>query len=258
MAADTAEQGSREVAKKVMAYPKRTIDMMKGTVPASMPDTVLEQDPRTERFRQSVRLAALGPANQPLLLEALTYASDAETRIIELNARIRQLEMLSQTDELTGLLNRRGFDEIIRRNLSSAARYDETGLLAYIDLNGFKTINDRFGHMTGDAVLRAVGIHLKKNIRTTDYAARLGGDEFAILFVRANQKPARERAKDLVRGISTLEISCKSKTLSIKASLGLAAYKGDTTAESLIEQADRAMYADKKHGGRAAKLTTLG
>jgi diguanylate cyclase (GGDEF)-like protein len=242
-----------------MAYPKRTFEMMmKSTATPAMPDTVLGQDPQTERFRQNLRLATHGPSNQHLVREALAYAGDAEARILELNARIRQLEMLTQTDELTGLLNRRGFDDVIRRNLSSAARYDETGLLAYIDLNGFKTINDRYGHMTGDAVLRAVGTHLKKNIRTTDYAARLGGDEFAILFVRASHKPARERAKDLVRGISKLEITCKSKKIAITASLGLATYKGDTEAESLIEQADRAMYADKKHGGRAARLTTHG
>lgn len=242
-----------------MAYPKRTLEMMTNTtVTAAMPDTVLMQDPQTERFRENLRLVVHGPAAHRLTREALAYANEAEARILELNARIRQLETLTQTDELTGLLNRRGFDDVIRRNLSSAARYDETGLLAYIDLNGFKTINDRYGHMTGDAVLRAVGAHLKKNIRTTDYAARLGGDEFAILFVRAIHKPARERAKDLVRGISKLEVTCKSKKIAINASLGLATYKGDTKAESLIEQADRAMYADKKHGGRAARLTTHG
>ncbi|MGB6086285.1 GGDEF domain-containing protein [Parvibaculum sp.] len=242
-----------------MAYPRRTLEMITNTtVTGAMPDTVLMQDPQTERFRENLRLVAHGPATHHLAREALAYANEAEARILDLNARIRQLEMLTQTDELTGLLNRRGFDDVIRRNLSSAARYDETGLLAYIDLNGFKTINDQYGHMTGDAVLRAVGAYLKKNIRTTDYAARLGGDEFAILFVRASLKPARERAKELVRGISKLAITCKSKKIAISASLGLAAYKGDTKAESLIEQADRAMYADKKHGGRAARLTTNG
>ncbi|MCF8470824.1 MAG: GGDEF domain-containing protein [Parvibaculum sp.] len=197
-------------------------------------------------------------ATRHITSRALAYADDTEARIIELNMRVRQLEALAQTDELTGLLNRRGFEDILNRNLLSAARYDETGLLAYIDLDNFKSINDRCGHLVGDEVLRSVGSFIKRNIRATDYAARLGGDEFAILYVRASQRPARERAKEMLRGLANLDIPCKSHRISVRASLGLAAYDGDTQQSDLIDRADRAMYADKKNGGRAARLTTLG
>ncbi|MFN4355198.1 GGDEF domain-containing protein [Parvibaculum sp.] len=241
-----------------MAYLKRAFELPDETGgSAVLPDSALDRDPQTERFRRNLNLGR-SLANETLVNQALGFAKQTEARIAELNARIRHLEALTQTDELTGLLNRRGFGEIIRRNLSSAARYDETGLLAYIDLNGFKEVNDRFGHNVGDEVLRTVGAYIAKGIRSTDYAARLGGDEFAILFVRAEHKRARERARELVRGVSELEVRCKGTVISVSASLGLAAYSGDTDAESLIERADRAMYADKQHGGRAARLTTNG
>lgn len=227
-------------------------------VPAFMSDTAIGSDPRTERFRRSLGIATRSRTNQDLLAQAVAYANETEAVIVELNARVRQLEALTQTDELTGLLNRRGFEEVLRRNLLSASRYEEAGLLAYIDLDDFKSINDRFGHSTGDEVLRKVGAFLTRSIRATDYAARLGGDEFAILFVRAEHKRARERAREMLRGIAKLEIACRSEKISVRASLGLASYNGDTGQAELIERADRAMYADKKNGGRALRLTTYG
>lgn len=240
-----------------MGYPKRTFE--DGDRPAAgIVDGIMPSDPQTEHFRRNLGLGSRTPANRHLVSQALAFANETESRIVALNERIRQLEALAQTDELTGLLNRRGFDEVLRRNLLSAARYEETGLLAYIDLDNFKSINDRCGHVTGDEVLRAVGTFLSKSIRATDYAARLGGDEFAVLFVRADHRPARERAREMLRDIGKLKISCKSHRITVRASLGLASYNGETHLEDLIERADRAMYADKKNGSRAARLTTLG
>ncbi|MEP0707058.1 GGDEF domain-containing protein [Parvibaculum sp.] len=242
-----------------MAYLKRTAGLTDehGT-PAPLGNGTLENDPQTERFRRSLGPVGRSPTHRHLVSRALAFANETETRIGELNARIRQLEALTQTDELTGLLNRRGFDEIISRNLSSAARYDETGLLAYIDLDDFKAINDRCGHAVGDEVLRAVGTFLHKNIRATDYAARLGGDEFAVLFVRADHRRARERAREMLRAIDELEIASRSHKIRIRASLGLAGYNAETRSGDLFDRADRAMYADKRSGGREARLTTLG
>lgn len=226
--------------------------------PTAIRETAIHADPQTERFRRSLNANHRNQASRHLLTRALAYADETETRIIELNARVRQLEALTQTDELTGLLNRRGFDEVLRRNLLSASRYEETGLFAYIDLDNFKSINDLHGHMAGDKVLRTVGSFLSRSIRATDYAARLGGDEFAVLFVRADQTRARERAREMLRGLAKLTIACKSGKISVRASLGLASYNGDTCRSDLIERADRAMYADKKNGGRAMRLTTHG
>ena len=99
---------------------------------------------------------------------------------------------------------------------------------------------------------------IRASIRTDDVFARMGGDEFAVLFVRADHRPARDRAREMLRGLGKLRIACKTHRISVRASLGLAAYTGETQIEHLIDRADRAMYADKKNGGRAARLTTLG
>ncbi len=240
-----------------MGYPKRNFDNGKNVTPAIM-DGTLPTDPQTERFRRILGLNGRAQATRHLVTQALAFANETESRIVALNERIRQLEALAHTDELTGLLNRRGFNDVLRRNLLSAARYEEAGLLAYIDLDDFKAINDRCGHATGDEVLRTIGAFLSRSIRATDYAARLGGDEFAVLFVRADHRPARERAREMVREIGKLKIACKAHRISLRASLGLASYNGETSLEGLIERADRAMYADKKNGSRAARLTTLG
>jgi diguanylate cyclase (GGDEF)-like protein len=215
-------------------------------------------DEATNRFRRSVSDSRLAANPVRLVAKALTFAAEAEQRIMELNARVAHLENMAMSDELTGLLNRRGFDAVLRRNLLSAARYDEAGILAYLDLDKFKKINDRHGHTVGDEVLRAVGRHLHRSIRATDYAARLGGDEFAILFVRAQQAPARERARQLVRGLNKLVISSAAGDIAIHASLGLAYYDGTSEATGLLARADRAMYADKTRGSRAARMILNG
>jgi diguanylate cyclase (GGDEF)-like protein len=215
-------------------------------------------DAATARFRHFISHEGRQAEPDRILDNALKYAVDAERRIIELNARIAQLESMAMSDELTNLLNRRGFASVMQRNLLSAARYDEGGLLAYIDLDGFKSINDNHGHQAGDDVLRAVGRHLQQSVRATDYAARLGGDEFAILFVRAQQTPARERARQIVRGLNKLTLRSPSGRITVRASLGLAAYDGSTTSDELLDRADRAMYADKNRGSRAARLIING
>jgi diguanylate cyclase (GGDEF)-like protein len=222
-------------------------------------DSVISvSDAATARFRRSVADRRVASDPDRLLAHALSYAEETEQRIMELNARVAQLENMTVTDELTGLLNRRGFTSILRRNLLSAARYDESGILAFLDLDGFKKINDRHGHPVGDDILRAIGRYIQQNIRATDYAARLGGDEFAILFVRAQQAPARERARQLVRGLNKLSIETPAGPIAIHSSLGLAFYNGATEADELLDRADRAMYADKNKGSRAARLILNG
>ncbi len=227
-------------------------------IPSQTDGLLATSDTATTRFRHFASNDRLIARPDRLLAGALSYAAEAEQRIMELNARVAQLESLAITDELTGLLNRRGFANVMQRNLLSAARYNEAGILAYIDLDNFKDTNDCFGHQVGDEVLRVVGRYLLQNVRATDYAARLGGDEFAILFVRAEQAPARERARQLVRGLNKLSIKSDDGKVGIRASLGLAYYDGEITADELLDRADRAMYADKHKGGRAAHLIING
>ena len=133
------------------------------------------------------------PIGQALVTEMLNFAAQAEQRIAEQDARINQLESLSMTDELTGLLNRRGFSFGLNRALQSARRYSEEGILAFIDLDNFKPVNDTYGHEAGDLILRRTGEILTGNVRKTDLVSRLGGDEFAVLLVHSQRRDGLAR-----------------------------------------------------------------
>lgn len=181
-----------------------------------------------------------------ILERMIAYADRSEKRISEQSARISFLEALSSTDELTGLLNRRAFVEMMDHTLANARRYKESGLLAFIDLDGFKSVNDTQGHDAGDAVLREVASLLKDEVRGTDYVGRLGGDEFVILMVRAEALPAKRRIAKLKTALNLASIMHKGTVIPIRASIGSISYSAESTAEDLLVRADRAMYRDKR------------
>jgi diguanylate cyclase (GGDEF)-like protein len=181
-----------------------------------------------------------------ILERMIAYADRSEKRISEQSERIAYLEALSSTDELTGLLNRRAFVDNLERTLANARRYKESGLLAYIDLDGFKTINDTHGHDAGDAVLREIGSLLKNEVRATDFVARLGGDEFVILMVRADALPAKRRIAKLKTTLNLASVMHKGVLIPIRASIGSISYSAESNAEDLLVRADRAMYRDKR------------
>jgi len=179
---------------------------------------------------------------------ALNAAIDAEQRIARLQRRIDQLEKLAVTDELTGLLNRRGFEAQLSRTLELARRHGEPGLLVYVDLDGFKLVNDTYGHAAGDEVLKHVGRLLANHVRSTDFVGRLGGDEFAVLLPRACPKTGLKRVQALSGKLNPAIIFWNGCTLSVGASLGVEAFDGDATgcAEIVISRADVSMYAQKR------------
>ena len=196
------------------------------------------------------------PAREPLLHtcggdlieSARTAARLASRRIVELHERVIQLEQLALTDELTGLLNRRGFARELDRSLARARRYGDEGALIYIDLDNFKSINDTLGHAAGDAVLRHVGRLLTNAVRCTDSVGRLGGDEFAVLLSRASIAGSRKRAQEIERCLAPAIVPFDGKTIRVRASIGLQAYGRDCAQDvtDLLDGADRAMYACKK------------
>lgn len=187
----------------------------------------------------------LEPNAAHLVREIHEHAKAATALIHRQTARISQLEALSLTDELTGLLNRRGFQQTVQRTLDEARRHDHGGLLAYIDLDGFKAVNDTHGHDAGDAVLRAVANALSASVRSTDYVARLGGDEFAILFTHAEPLAGRARLTAICRELDGLSIDYKGATLTVGASMGIEAFGPGSRLEDLVARADKAMYRAK-------------
>src|SRR5262249_34975990 len=134
-------------------------------------------------FELNERPSALVAAHTGIYTEPsmATDEIDAVARLCEIALRLDRLRYESRHDPLTGLYNRRGFDEPLRTAVSRSVRYGWSFGLVLLDLNGFKAINDSFGHQHGDEVLRQVGDQLSHGVRSGDIAARVGGDEFALL-----------------------------------------------------------------------------
>ena len=172
--------------------------------------------------------------------------------------RITRLVDLSQLpasaayrDALTGLLNRRAFEMMLRETAESAPSEEVTGLLM-IDLDRFKVINDRFGHAAGDDVLRAVGGLLSRILAPGDSAARVGGDEFACLLTRHDTDSVRNECERLLKPIRDLDVTAvlaRESCPSIGASAGLTFVRPSTSVVQLLAEADLAMY-EAKNGGR--------
>jgi diguanylate cyclase (GGDEF)-like protein len=201
-------------------------------------------DERLDLFHSDMRADPIA-ITPKTVQDILAYVAEKEQSLSDLRGRVAELERLLETDELTGLLNRRGFDAAARRTLAGATRYGETGVLALIDLDRFKNVNDDHGHAAGDAALRLIGQILAENIRATDYAARLSGDEFAILWVRAVPSALPQRIRTLKRRLDRALLEWDEATIPLRASVGTAAYDKTTSLEDLMRRADKAMYRQK-------------
>lgn len=214
----------------------------------------------TEALAASLATAAPSAQTASLLGQLSRLAQEAADHSDRLSRRLAELEALSMTDELTGLLNRRGFRMVMERALSSAQRYGEPGMVAYLDLNRFKAVNDTHGHEAGDALLTGVARFLAEHTRQTDYVARLGGDEFAIILVRAEEAGARTRLQALQQKLNASTVAFRGLNLPVSASIGAAAFTGHCTVESVINAADQAMYRNKNAGrhARADRLEAKG
>lgn len=178
--------------------------------------------------------------------EAKMLLAQAERLIAAQRQRISQLENLAMTDELTGLVNRRGLMAALRRELAAAARSDSAhGVLIMCDLNGFKHINDTHGHNAGDAYLRAVADALQSEVRPTDIVARIGGDEFAILLTRVDGDKGFARLLKLEQSFHTRALTWGARVLPLSASFGATSYGKGDAPEALLAAADLRLYAQK-------------
>ncbi len=170
------------------------------------------------------------------------------------NARLmRYLHQEALTDPLTGLPNRRAFEETLEREVHRARRYGHTFALLMVDLNGFKRINDTYGHVQGDVVLRQAAQALRSALRDSDFLARYGGDEFVILLPETNARRARRVAQKLAQCIEQLTFEGLPPEERCGLSAGVAVYPRDATDPyRLLELADQRMYAHKHRRRRAS------
>jgi diguanylate cyclase (GGDEF)-like protein len=170
------------------------------------------------------------------LREELTWAK----------SRISELEERADVDPLLDIFNRRGFERELKRSIAYVVRYGTEAALIYIDLDGFKLVNDQHGHRAGDAVLKAVARKLAAHVRASDVVARLGGDEFAVVLWNAGIEVAAAKARELEMLIETARIPYGQERLSVGASAGIVPLRPELDAAQVLDAADRAMYARKK------------
>jgi two-component system cell cycle response regulator len=162
----------------------------------------------------------------------------------------RDLERLVASDPLTGLHNRRSLLDRLKQETERYARYRQPLALAMLDLDAFKPINDTYGHLFGDHVLRQVAETISHSVRTLDVAARYGGDEFAVILPQTEAQGALRVCERLLRNVSSLEVTQGKISVRVSLSLGLALYPGEGVAsvEDLLRAADDALYRAKRSG----------
>jgi diguanylate cyclase (GGDEF)-like protein len=164
----------------------------------------------------------------------------------EAEHKIAELEARADIDPLLDILNRRGFERELARSLAYVQRYGANAALMFIDLDGFKAVNDQHGHAAGDALLKAVAAALRGNVRASDIVARLGGDEFGVLMWNIDEARAAVKAVEVESLIAEVWAVHGPVTLSVGASAGAVALSPDASAAVIIDAADKAMYARKK------------
>ncbi|MBS0535223.1 MAG: GGDEF domain-containing protein [Proteobacteria bacterium] len=184
--------------------------------------------------------------SQTLPRELLAEVARLRRDLARAEQRIAELEARADVDPLLDILNRRGFERELTRSLAYLKRYGTGAALMFIDLDGFKPINDRYGHAAGDALLKAVAANLVKHVRASDVVARLGGDEFGVLMWNAGEAAMLAKAADLEAVISHARADYAGVELSVGASAGGVVLRDSASAAEIIDEADRAMYARKK------------
>jgi diguanylate cyclase (GGDEF)-like protein len=173
------------------------------------------------------------------ILERLIAERDA------LAERLAVAEALADRDALAPVFNRRAFLRELHRTMSEVERYRTPAAVLYVDLDGFKALNDNYGHAAGDAVLTHVGRMLRDSVRESDVVGRLGGDEFGIILNRASADEARAKAWALSEQLHATPIIHAGAAHRVAASFGVHPIAAVEDPETAIARADEAMYADK-------------
>ena len=162
-----------------------------------------------------------------------------------LKTQLLQLEQKADADPLVPIYKRRALMREIGRAQVLMARYDILCSVIFFDLNGFKKINDEFGHSIGDDLLIKIGEVLKSSVRDCDMVARIGGDEFAVLLFKTDTAEAKAKAASLACRISEQCIDMAGELISVSSAWGVSPCYPDDTPKQILHRADRAMYEAK-------------
>ncbi len=174
---------------------------------------------------------------------------ELEVRAISLLTRIDQLIKLSYKDELTGLYNRRYFNDFMEFQISTHKRQNKPLSLIIFDIDFFKKINDTYGHLAGDFILQCFAKEITKFIRKTDLIARIGGEEFVVAFPDTNAESAKIAIEKLRKHIEEMTFNFENENLKITFSAGVVEFRGIVSdAQELLDKADVALYEAKETG----------
>ena len=189
-------------------------------------------------------------AESPALTESELKALADEVEVLRaevqgLTERLAEAERLADRDTLTPLLNRRAFMREVQRAIAVARRHGAPASVIYFDLDGFKGVNDRYGHAAGDAALVAVAERLLAEVRESDVVGRLGGDEFAVLLLHADRDGANQKAEGLKAAVCGEPIWCDGARFHIGVTYGVREIAGADSPEQALAEADAVMYLRK-------------
>lgn len=166
-------------------------------------------------------------------------------KIAQLQDRVRLLDELAHQDALLSVPNRRGFMRELDWLIDRVSRYDERAAMLFVDIDGLKQINDRYGHKAGDDALLQVTAALTRGVRKSDIVARLGGDEFGILLAHADEQIARDTAARLTNDIDSEKSFCDGHEVTLGVAIGFTMIASGDSADAVIARADKAMYLEK-------------
>lgn len=193
---------------------------------------------------------ALGSAPSPHHTSSVTsfLLYQAQLQIRELEKKLSDMSKLAHEDSLTGLLNRRGFDSVMTRELARARRQQSPLSLALLDIDDFKRINDRHGHAVGDMALQHFARVIAGALRKTDTLARLGGEEFVIVLPDTPLQHAHDTLARIQRTLVDNPLKSGKKKIGLTFSAGLTHFDGRQDLAALIDAADAGMYEAKNSG----------
>ena len=171
----------------------------------------------------------------------------AQSQIRELEDELARMSKLAHEDQLTGILNRRGFESVFEREIARSRRKHAPLCVAVLDLDNFKNINDQYGHAVGDKVLTRFANEISGMLRKTDIFARLGGEEFVIVLPYTLLNPASETITRIQRNLAAVSIAAGSNRIHLTFSAGLALLR-DEDAKAIVQRADLAACQAKRNG----------
>jgi len=221
----------------------------------------LPQGERDRYLNELERLVRAGEVSVEALIQAMPLAgTDFQARErwaivggqlalgLQRISLYRQLQELATHDSLTGLLVRRTFREHLREEVQRAARQSLPLAFLMVDLDRFNRVNDTYGHLVGDVVLREVARRVRASVREMDLVGRYGGEEFSVVLPNASAEMALQIGERIRRSIEETPIRAYDEEIGMTVSIGVALGSAETRAEDLVERADQAMYQAKGQG----------